>query len=340
MTISPTTSITANMASVSPRGSKLNELSACISDSSAANTKDPELRCYLEVFQNENGEAFAQLFDILMRRNDMVEEHVHRQITSLSASGGERKTQFAIALMELRLEQAWLQSQKETYFAYPDEREPIREGVLSKIMSMIKSRDIARKYFAAKRFMESAQHSQLGNEFYPEKLKFPLHIYQRDNPSTALGDIRWQELEPEYAEEIQQKEQQDAYWRTKAEEARRVVEGKLLDDEACRRKKYEEDVARWHKKYEEEAAKRGKQYEDNAAKWQKRMEEDSNKRQKELEDQQTIWLKQDAEEYARWQKKEAEDFARWERQDAEYLAKWQKNEWSSWLSSGSKSLKT
>ncbi|KAG0341253.1 hypothetical protein BG000_009703 [Podila horticola] len=337
MTISPSTSTTsivdakqdsivADMAGVSLQGSHSEKPPTYTAEKSAAINKDPELQWYLEVFQNESGETFAQLFDILMRRNDMVEEHVHQQIRALPASGRERKTQLAIAMMELRLEQAWLQSQKETYLAYPDERGPVRERVLSKVMGMIKSQDMARKYFAAKRFMESAYHSQTGSEFDPEILKFPLQTYQRDNPPTPLGEIRWQELEQEYAEEIREKEQRDAYWRAKAEEARRAIEGKLLDDETCRRRKFKEDVAKWHKKYEEDAAMRRKQYEDKAAKWQKQMEEDTVKRQKELEDQQTIWLKRDAEEYTRWQKKEAEDFARWEKQDAEYLAKWQKKD--------------
>ncbi|KAF9279103.1 hypothetical protein BGZ74_002930 [Mortierella antarctica] len=326
MTICSSTSITAGMTGVSTQGSKLDEMPVYTSDNSAANAKDPELQWYLEVFQNESGETFAQLFDILMRHNDMVEEHVHQQIRALPASGRERKAQLAIAMMELRLEQVWLQSQKETYLAYPDEREPIREGVLSKVMGIIKSRDMARKYFATKRLMEWAQNSQLGSEFDPEMLKFLLQIYQRDNHPTPLGEVRWQELEHEYAEDIRQREQQDAYWRAKAEEARRAAEGKLLDDEACRRKKYEEDAAKRQKKYEEDAATRRKQIEDNAAKWHKQMEEDSAKRQRELEDRQNMWLKRDAEEYARWQKKQAEDFARWEKQDAEYLAKWQKKD--------------
>ncbi|KAG0353791.1 hypothetical protein BG005_006936 [Podila minutissima] len=326
MTICSSTSITAGMTGVSTQGSKLDEMPVYTSDNLAANAKDPELQWYLKVFQNESGETFAQLFDILMRRNDMVEEHVHQQIRALPASGRERKAQLAIAMMELRLEQAWLQSQKETYLAYPDEREPIREGVLSKVMGIIKSRDMARKYFAAKRFMESAHHSQHGSEFDSEMLKFPLQIYQKVNHSTPLGEIRWQELEQKYAEDSRQREQQDAFWRAKAEEARRAAEGKLLDDEACRRKKYEEDAAEMKKKYEEDAAKRMKQYDENAAKLQKQMEEDTAKRQRGLEDQQDMWLKRNAEEYARWQKKEAEDFARWEKQDAEYLAKWQKKD--------------
>ncbi|KAG0095990.1 hypothetical protein BGZ93_005148 [Podila epicladia] len=328
MTISPSTSITADMAGVSIQGSKADDTPAYTSNNSAANAKDPELQWYLEVFQNESGETFAQLFDILMRRNDMVEEHVHRQIRALpaTATSRDRKAQLAIAMMELRLEQVWLQSQKETYLAYPDEREPIQEGVLSKVMGIIKSRDMARKYFAAKRLMEWAQNSQPDSEFDPDMFNFPLQIYQNDNPTTPLGEFLWQELEQEYAEDIRHREQQDAYWRAKAEEVRRSAEGKLLDDEACRRKKYQEDAIKRQKKCEEDAATRREQIEDNVAKWQKQMEEDSAKRQRELEDRQNVRLKRDAEEYARWQKKEEEDFARWEKQDAEYLVKWQKKD--------------
>ncbi|KAF9215334.1 hypothetical protein BGZ59_001654 [Podila verticillata] len=351
MTISPTTSTTsmadpeqasviADMASVSLQGLKSDQLpiyapsleqqQRLVEDenpstsNSTSNNKDPELRWYLEVFLNESGESFAQLFDILLRRNDMVEEDIHRQIKALPASDGERKVNLAIAMMELRLEQSWLQSQKDTYLAYPAEREAVREGVVLKVMGIIQSRDLARKYFATERLMESA--GGLGSELDSEMLQFSLRTYQRDNPSTPLREIRWQELKQEYTEEARQREKQDAYWRAKAEEFRRAAEGKMIEDESYRRKKYEEDVAKWQKKYEEDAAKRKKKYEEDAALWQKKLEEDAVKWERELEEEKTKWLKQDAEEYAKWQKKEAEDFARWQKQDAEYLAKWQKRD--------------
>ncbi|KAG0025130.1 hypothetical protein BGZ82_010205 [Podila clonocystis] len=314
------------MAGVSIQGSKSDEPPAYSSVNTADNTKDPELRWYLEVFQNENGETFAQLFDIFMRRNDMVEEHVHQQIRALPASGRERKTQLAIAMMELRLEQVWLQSQKETYLAYPDEREPIREGVLLKVMGIIKSRNIARRYFAAEQHMESADCPQLGNKFDSEMLQAPLQAYQRDNPSTPLGEIRWHELKQEYAEEVQWREQQDAYWRVKAEVARSAAEGKRVEDQANREKKYAEDAAKWHKKYEEESARLQQQYEEESVRWQKQIDDNTAKWQMEFEEEQAKWQKQAIEEHAKYQKKVADDMARWQKQDAEYLAKWQKKD--------------
>lgn len=293
---------------------------------SASNDKDPELRWYLDVFRNESGESFAQLFDILMRRNDMVEEHIHRQIKVLPASDRERKANLAIAMLELRLEQSWLQSQKQTYLAHPEERETIHEGVVLKVTGIIQSRDLARKHFALEQYMESADRPQLGSELHSEMLQSSLQVYQRDNPSTPLGEIRWQELKGEYSEDIQQKKKQDAYWRVKAEAAKRAAEGKRTSDLANKDKRYAEDAAEWHTKYEEESAKWQKQYEEESTKWQKQIDEDTVKWQKDFEEQQAMWRKQAMEEHVRYQKKEAEDLARWQKQDAEYMAKWQKKD--------------
>lgn len=319
-------SIVAGMAGVSLQGSKLDKPPTYTAENSIANNKDPELQWYLEVFQNESGETFAQLFDILMRRNDMVEEHVHQQIRALPASGGERKTQLAIAMMELRLEQAWLQSQKETYLAYPDERGPVREGVLSKVMGIIKSGGMARRYFAAEHYMESADRPQLGKEFDSEMLQAPLRAYQRENPPTPLGEFRWQELKQKYAEKVQQREQQDVYWRVKAEAARIASEGKRAEDQVNREKKYAEDAVNWLKKYEEESAEWQQKYEEESARWQKQIDDDTAKWQREFDEEKDMWQKKAKEEHARWQKKEVEDLARWQKQDAEYLAKWQKKD--------------
>ncbi|KAF9371985.1 hypothetical protein CPB97_001553 [Podila verticillata] len=332
MTVSPPTSTTstasakqapivAGMAGISLQEPKSNNPPAYSSvhaetgegssiTTSTKSDKDPELQWFLDIFQNAKGETFAKLFDLLTRRNDQAEEHIHRQVKTLPAGNSERKTQLALELLELRMGHYWLQERKKRFLADPKEQEYIREEVMVKIMGMTKKRDPQRNT----------------SELDTRVQQSPEQTYEEYNPSTPLGEIQWQEPKLENTDEIRLGEQDSRYWRSKVEEAARETKQKLIEDEAMRRKKYAEDAAKWKKQYEETAAKWKKQHEENAAKWQKQIEEDSAKWQKKLQEDQVVWMKQDAEEYARWQKKDADDFARWQKQDAEYLAKWQKKD--------------
>lgn len=311
MTVSPPTSTTstadakqsfadADMASISLQESESYNPPAhspvhaetskeLLTTTSTTTDRDPELQWFFDIFQNAKGETFAKLFDLLARSNDQTEEIIHRQIKALPASNTERKAQLAIELLDLRMEQSWVQERKKIFLTDSKAQEAIREEVLVRIMGKTQSRNAT----------------------------------QEHSPSKSRGQVQWQEIDQGDVKE-EEDEQQAAYWKAKAEETQIAFERKRNEEEAKLRMRHEEEMATWRKKYEEELAKRRTEYEKDTSDWQKKMEEDSARWQRELEEDQAKWMKQDAEEYARWQKEEAEDVARWKKNDGEYQTKWQK----------------
>ncbi|KAG0028075.1 hypothetical protein BGZ81_005029 [Podila clonocystis] len=237
------------------------------SSNSAARTKDTSLdlassaqavnlRWYLEVFVEEKGEAFVQLFDILQRRNDKDETLINRWITELPAGSAGWIAKLPIALKELQLEQLWLQTQKRAYLSNPEARNNVREAVLQKLRGTIMDQQMDRLGISTDDMIANTVFGQ--SAFYAS--------WHRPNwgweSLTPLRAVRWQVMKQRFdqflAEEVD--EQDGSYWRNKAEAKREAFREaavrKQIDDEVKWRVKAAEDRFKRQLKDAEDRARR------------------------------------------------------------------------------------
>ncbi|KAG0025129.1 hypothetical protein BGZ82_010204 [Podila clonocystis] len=251
----------------------------------ASNAKAVGLHWYYEVFVEEEGEAFAQLFDILQRRNDKDETLINRWITELPAGGAEWKAKLPIALEELRLEQFWLQRDKQAYLSDPEARKNVRQAVLQTLKGTIMNQQmdwlrISMDFMAANTGLGQLYASWNRPSWGWEIL-------------TPLQAVRRQVMKQRFDQFMADEDERDeAYWRNKAEAK------KEAEREAVLRKQIDDEI-----------------------KWRVKAAEDRFKRQlKDAEDRFKRQVK-DAEDRARRQLRDANDRAQRRVQDAENLAR-------------------
>ncbi|KAI9234564.1 MAG: hypothetical protein BYD32DRAFT_423235 [Podila humilis] len=213
-----------------------------------------DFKWYRDVFDKETGDSFVCLFDIMQRRNDSTKTFIQRQLLLLPISSTERRAKLATALLELGLDQAWLQANKETYLSHTGEaRELVRGEVLYKLTREVFDRDQARwlgQIDEALKHMDPER-----RELHTTRSIRPLgHGYA---PPTPLDTIRWNEVYENIHEEIARRDALDgAHWRAKAETERRAAERKRIEDEVKWRVQAAEDQFTWRLKAAEDRYKR------------------------------------------------------------------------------------
>lgn len=187
-----------------------------------------ELNWHRDVFEKEKGDSFACLFDIMQRRNDSTKTFIRLQLLLLPISSTERRAKLTTALLELGLDQAWLQTYKETYLSRPGARELVRSEVLYKLACEVFDHDQTRVLSQIEEALKNMEPER--RELYSTRSIRPLgHGYA---PPTPLDTVRWNAVKEKVHEEIARRDAQDsAHWRAKAEVERRAAERKRIEDE-------------------------------------------------------------------------------------------------------------
>lgn len=156
------------------------------------------------MFEKEKGDSLASLFDIMQCHNDSTKIFIHRRLLRLPISSTERRAKLATALLELGLDQAWLQANKETYLSHPEARDLVRTEVLYKLTREVFNQDQAR---ALAQIEEAVKHIEPEwRERYKTSFR-PLRYGSA--PPTPLDAVRWNAVKEKAHEEIARRNAQD-----------------------------------------------------------------------------------------------------------------------------------